>query len=203
MGGLKPSVRFRCAVAALTGIALLVPLIGGPARAAGIPAKAKVVTGTFVGAAKGSPAYVAVYADEADKKGRRHVVAYVCDGRQLAEWFDKKRATGNKLSLTSGDGARLRATLTKSRANGAITLADGTRIIFEVARAKRPAGLYRAEQSIAGRDYLGGWIVLPDGTQLGDLIVDGVRMAVPLLNPTSPRVDLPGIGTLTAARVRD
>jgi hypothetical protein len=192
----------RVAVAVVLA-ALVVCGWAGPSAANG-PAKTKTVEGTFVGAAQGSPAYVAVYADKPDKKGRRKVVAYVCDSQQLAEWFNNKDVKGNTLSLTSDDGARLKATLTKSAAKGTITLADGTKLSFAAPLANEPAGLYRAEQTIAGQDYLGGWILLPDGTQRGAVKRAQQVIANPFIDPNSaPNVPLPGIGTLTPELQRD
>jgi hypothetical protein len=120
-------------------------------------------------AVNGSQAYVAVYAYKADKRGRRDVVGYVCDGAQMAEWFSKHRVTGNTLTLASDGGAHLNAKLTTKSATGTVTLTDGTKLSFTAAPVTDPAGLYRAEQTIAGQPYLGGWIVLPDGTQRGEV----------------------------------
>lgn len=184
---------------------LLVTLALAPsAYATARPAKAKTVSGSFVGAAQGSTAYVAVYADKADKKGRRKIVAYVCDSQQVAEWFDRKNVKGNTLSLISDGGARLKATLTKSAATGTITLADGTKLSFAAARATEPAGLYRAEHTIVGQDYLGGWILLPDGTQRGDVKRNGSVLGFVAFDPSvSPTVMIAGVGTLTPELQRD
>jgi hypothetical protein len=184
---------------------LLVALVAAPSvGATAVPARVKTVDGTFAGAAQGSPAYVAVYVDKADKKGRHKVIAYVCDSQQVAEWFDQKNVKGNTLSLTSDGGARLKATLTKSAATGTVRLPDGTKLPFAAPRANEPAGLYRAEQTIAGQDYLGGWILLPDGTQRGAVKRAQQVIGNPFIDPNSaPNVPLPGIGTLTAELVRD
>jgi hypothetical protein len=184
---------------------LLVALVAAPSvGATAVPARVKTVDGTFAGAAQGSPAYVAVYVDKADKKGRRKVIAYVCDSQQVAEWFDKKNVKGNRFSLTSDDSARLKATLTKTTARGTITLADGTKLAFAAPLANEPAGLYRAEQTIASQDYLGGWILLPDGTQRGAVKRAAAVIGNPFIDPTSsPNVPLPGIGILTPELQRD
>jgi hypothetical protein len=176
-----------------------VTVLGAVGDAAAVPAKAKTVEGSFAGAVQGSQAYVAVYAHKPDKKGRRDVIAYVCDGAQMAEWFSKHRVKGNTLTLASHGGAHLKAKLTKKTATGAVTLADGTKLTFTAALVAEPAGLYRAEQTAGGDHYLGGWIVLPDGTQRGDIKRNGIiGSGSPGLVTTNPMVVLPGGVTLMA-----
>lgn len=38
---------------------------------------------------------------------------------------------------------------------------------FSAGAASEPAGLYRGEQTLDGVDYVGGWIVLPNGEERG------------------------------------
>ncbi len=54
----------------------------------------------------------------------------------------------------------------------------------------RAAGLYRGSKTVAGKRYLGGWIVLPDGRQRGEVLSGMTDVASPPLDPNNPTVQI-------------
>jgi hypothetical protein len=96
----------------------------------------------------------------------RNARAYVCDGESVAEWFSGEVNDG-ALDLLSAGGARLQATLGATGASGSFTPAGGAAAAFTAEAVSAPAGLYRAEENVDGAQYVGGWIVLPDGQTQG------------------------------------
>ena len=93
-------------------------------------------------------------------KGDR-AVAYVCDGRRLEAWLTGTFTTG-QLALRSRTGERLVGRATAKSAVGTFTL-RGRTLHFAISAAGPPAGLYRS----ASNSRTIGWIVLPDGSQVG------------------------------------
>ncbi len=73
-------------------------------------------------------------------------------------------------------------------AAGTFTASDGSPLTFNVQQADEPAGLYRAEASIDGVAYVGGWIDLPNGEERG-LISGGGKVQTSLtgIDRTSSR----------------
>jgi hypothetical protein len=110
-------------------------------------------------------------------KGDR-AVSYVCDGRRLEAWLTGT-ATNGKAVLRSRTGEHLTATLTANRATGSLTL-HGRTLPFTIRVAGPPAGLYRARNSKSTI----GWIVLPDGQQVG-VDDDGTPAPAPRLDPNT------------------
>jgi hypothetical protein len=177
-------------------------VVGGLAAVASAAPGVKVVAGSYAGTVEGSDAYVAVYVDEAEKKGaKREVTAYVCDGAEISEWFDA-RAKGNTFTLTSDEGARLKVKLREDEASGSFRPEGGEKLRFAAPVADDPAGLYRAEETVDDDEYLGGWIVLPDGTQRGFIELNGTILRAIDDDPPGI-VMLSGGVTLTAMRIAD
>ncbi|TDW92156.1 hypothetical protein [Kribbella sp. VKM Ac-2566] len=127
-------------------------------------------TAVYVGRTTGREATVAI----AVKNGR--AVAYVCDGRRLEAWL-----TGpfrdNQVVLRSRTGERLVAAIGAKSATGSLTL-HGRTLRFAISVAGPPAGLYRS----ASKSRTIGWIVLPDGSQVG-VDNDGTPAPAPRLDP--------------------
>jgi hypothetical protein len=121
----------------------------------------------YVGRVDGAGAAVAVsvHGDKA--------VAYVCNGHAVAAWL-RGTAVNGKLELTGKNGARLSVDYRKAKAAGYI-MADGTRYTFSapmvhrVSSVRRPPGLYEATAMVQGVSIKAGWIVLPDGSQVGSV----------------------------------
>ena len=128
------------------------------------------------------------------RRGRRagsSVEAYVCDSRKVAEWF-KGTARPGESTLTSSGGYVLRITIADGRATGSLRFPDTAGVVhrFAAARDAKPAGLYRGVKTIAGRSYIGGWIILPDGRQRGEVVSNLADIASPTLNPDNPTVSV-------------
>jgi hypothetical protein len=139
---------------------------------------------TYVGWADGGGASVAIIVtgDEA--------IAYVCDGATVEAWLSGSARNGEL--LLSGDAGTLTGSYDDALASGE-TSASGRDFTFSIETVAAPEGLYRFADTIAGgADVVGGWIVLPDGTQVGALTVDEVTGPAPALDLRTGRVDIGG-----------
>jgi hypothetical protein len=118
---------------------------------------------SFAGQVAGSDAFIAIVASPTK------MMAYVCDGTNdqvsISEWF-RGSISGDTFDLISTGGAHLLGKLA-DQASGTVKLSDGRELSFSAQAAQAPAGLYRAEQTVAGTSYVGGWIVLNDAQQRG------------------------------------
>jgi hypothetical protein len=135
----------------------------------------------FAGRAADSPMAiaVAVKGDEA--------AAYLCDGANVESWL-KGTAVDGTVDLKSKDGANtLTGELTGENLNGTITIA-GQPLQFSIAPAQAPAGLYRGE----GDATTLGWIILPDGTQVGIARSASGTAPAPALDPAKGAVTVRG-----------
>jgi hypothetical protein len=92
--------------------------------------------------------------------------AYICDGRSREAWL-RGSVEGDEVRLTSRHGYRLTAELDDGRLDGEVR-SDGKRWEFEIRRAEKPAGIYRAK----GSTTTVGWIRLPDGSVVGVATAD-------------------------------
>jgi hypothetical protein len=95
------------------------------------------------------------------------VIAYVCNGSVIEAWL-KGAAADGRLVMTGKNKARLSATYSGGKLTGDI-VADGTVYRFSVPVVHKPSGLYRAIAVVRGATIKAGWIVLPDGTQVGSV----------------------------------
>jgi hypothetical protein len=140
------------------------PAATASAGQAYVPPKADYVSQLKGGAAVA----VSVHGDKA--------TAYICNGHAVAAWL-KGTAKDGKLNLTGSNGARLQVSYRKSKAAGYI-MADGTKYMFsaplvhKLSSDRRPPGLYRATAMVQGVPIKAGWIVLPNGTQVGSVEYD-------------------------------
>jgi hypothetical protein len=152
------------------------------------PSPSKELVGVFAGRTSGREATLAI----AVKGGR--AAAYVCDGRRVEAWLTGTQTAG-RLALRSRAGSRLTGTLTGTTVTGTVTLHH--RILrFTIGKADPPAGLYRARTSNSATI---GWIVLPDGSQVG-IDNDGTPAPAPPLDPQSGKATVDG-ATVTAMSV--
>ena len=139
---------------------------------------------TYVGWVDGGGASVAIIADGDD------TVAYVCDGATAEAWLRGSSRDG-ELEL-AGEGGSLVAGYDDRRAIGEVTVA-GRRWTFTIPAVAPPEGLYRFADTVAGgAEVVGGWIVLPDGSQVGVLVVDGAPRPAPELDPGTGSVTIDG-----------
>jgi serine/threonine-protein kinase len=135
-----------------------------PAAAAPSASATDVVKGEYAGRVHGGGASVAIAIH-----GTR-AIAYVCNGSVVEAWF-QGTAVGGRLVMTGKNGAQLNATYYAKKANGTV-VADGFHYRFSVPAVRKPSGLYRATADVRGATIKAGWIVLPDGTQVGSLESD-------------------------------
>lgn len=153
----------------------------------------EVVPVSYVGGVDGGGASVAIVLNGDD------AIAYVCDG-EIEAWLSGPVGEG-ELAL-AGDDAELTASYDDNGASGEIT-ALGETWSFTTEQVDEPQGLYRvADTFLGGAEVDGGWIVLPDGRQIGVLTVDGATTTAPELDTATGEVAVPG-GTVTAERVGD
>ena len=126
-------------------------------------------------------------------KGGR-AVAYVCDGRRVEAWLTGTFVSG-RLALRSRAGDVLTGNLTGGAVSGTVTV-RGRQLRFAIDKADPPAGLYRAKTTSNSAVSVIGWIILPDGTQVG-IENDGTPGPAPQLDPASGNATVGG-ATVTA-----
>ena len=113
--------------------------------------------------------------------------AYLCDGRSVEAWL-RGTVDEDEIKLRSSRGSRLEAELDGDQLRGKIKVGGGAELGFRIDEAKKPAGLYRAKKS--GTTI--GWIVLPDGSQVGIETTGERSTAAPKLDPEQPQVQVGG-----------
>ncbi|TGA92633.1 hypothetical protein [Streptomyces sp. MZ04] len=126
-------------------------------------------------------------------------IAYFCDGRDTESWLKGDVEGDGSMRLTGKHGAKLNGTLADDKVRGTVDI-DKKTWDFTADRAKKPSGLYRATTQVRGAEIDGGWIVLPDGQQVGILKKDGKPQKAPRLDPETGAVPFDG-GDLTARPV--
>jgi hypothetical protein len=129
------------------------------ATAAAVPARAD-----YAGEVRGGSASVAISIHGGQ------AIAYVCNGSGIEAWL-KGTAADGQLIMTGKDRAQLRAAYNVKRAVGQ-AVADGIRYSFSAPAVHKPSGLYRSIAIVRGAKIKAGWIVLPDGTQVGSVESD-------------------------------
>jgi hypothetical protein len=117
---------------------------------------------------------------------RDKAAAYLCDGRNVESWL-RGTVDRDEIKLRSKKEAKLEAVLNGDRLEGTIEVND-EKLGFEISEARQPAGLYRAK----GSKTTIGWIVLPDGSQVGIQTSDGQSSPAPKLDPDAPRLSVDG-----------
>ncbi|MCL8012229.1 hypothetical protein [Streptomyces sp. AS02] len=119
-------------------------------------------------------------------------IAYFCDGRAKESWLKGDVNDDGTMRLTGKDGSALNGTLKEGkRIRGTVDI-DGGHYAFTADRTKKPSGLYRATGTVRGAEVDGGWIVLPDGRQVGVLTRDGRPSPAPRINPETGAVTVDG-----------
>ena len=107
------------------------------------------------------------------------VAAYICDGRSVESWLTGT-ASGSTATLAAGSD-RLVAQVTQGGLHVTGTV-RGRPVDVTAALASAPAGLYRLDTN--GTTV--GWIVQPDGTQVGLKVAGGNVAPAPVLVPGQP-----------------
>lgn len=108
------------------------------------------------------------------------VIAYFCDGR-IESWL-KGTAENNTLTL-EGKNSLLTASLGGGKAQGRISVGN-SKWRFVAPVVKKPSGLYRASANVRGAKIVGGWIILPNGQEVGRLSIgEGNGEPAPAFTP--------------------
>ena len=157
-----------------------------PAEAAPSPtAEPAAVQTVYAGRTGGGEATVAVAVN-----GDR-AAAYLCDGSSVESWLQGS-VTGDQVVLTGRDTAALIGTVSGAALSGTVVTSTGQAWLFSADEARPPAGIYEARTTIDGLATRIGWVVLPDGTQVGIQNVDGDRSPAPALDLENTTVTLGG-----------
>jgi len=176
------------AAAATTSAAATV----APSASATAPPVAVGTQDTYAGNVNGGGATIAI----AVKDGK--AVAYLCDGKTGEAWM-QGTLTAGKLSLSGEKNSTLTGTVANGTASGDIKAA-GRQFTFAVKTVAPPSGLYRATATVRNAKIVGGWIVLPDGTQTGLASVDSATVVPGPINLTTGTASV-GSDTVTASKL--
>ena len=141
------------------------PASASSATAAGVPVK-----GDYAGRVHGGGASVAIAIHGTQ------AIAYVCNGSVVEAWL-QGTAAGGRITMTGKNGAQLNGTYYSKKADGDV-VTNGFHYTFSVPVVQKPSGLYRSTADVRGATIKAGWIVLPDGTQVGSVESDA-NAAVP------------------------
>lgn len=155
-----------------------------PTPAATSAAPAAKVNAVWAGSTDGGAATIAISVKDGI------AVAYLCDGKRAEAWLQGTAADG-KLALTGAKGAKLDGTFGGGKATGTVTAA-GKQFTFTAPAVAKPSGLYRAVADVRNAKVVGGWIVLPDGSQVGVLTTNGAPAPAPSLDPATGAVTVDG-----------
>ncbi|MFG2027848.1 hypothetical protein [Streptomyces sp. NPDC048825] len=118
-------------------------------------------------------------------------IAYFCDGRDQESWLKGDVKADGTMRLTSRQGGVLNGELKGSRISGTVDMGQ-QEYGFTADKALKPSGLYRATESVRGAEIDGGWIVLPDGQQVGIVKRNGTPSAAPRIDPETGAVTVDG-----------
>ncbi|MEW9529240.1 hypothetical protein [Microbispora sp. NPDC049125] len=127
----------------------------------------------YAGVAQGNGGLVAI----AVRNGK--AVAYFCDGR-IEAWL-KGTAENNTITL-EGKNSLITAALGGGKAQGKIQVGKA-KWRFAAPVVKKPSGLYRATAIVRGAKIVGGWILLPNGQEVGRVQIDGNGEPAPAFVP--------------------
>jgi hypothetical protein len=191
--------------AELTQIATLTAPTATARPASPTIAPAALTRGNLVGRTSNSDAFIGIVVTGTD------VMAYVCDGKNLAQWFTGT-VQGDQLDLTAANGARLTAEMRRpagspdlQAATGTFRDANGQALTFssEAATGLGKAGLYRGTGTSGSTNLTMGVIVLPDGNLRG--VLRAGQAILPVTNPAFAAngltAEFDGVGLVTAQRL--
>jgi hypothetical protein len=114
-------------------------------------------------------------------------VAYLCDGRRVEAWLRGTAEQGRVVLSTKDGSARLTAALDGQNLAGTVSV-GGREYAFVIGVAEPPAGLYRGSDG----STTVGWIVLPDGSQVGIATTGDSSVPAPELDPQDDAVTVDG-----------
>ena len=200
-----PRIDRRTMLRALSAVGLIGvnhPLVIGAQE--GTPAAVAPFVGeTFVGRTSDPETLVGIILGDGAGAEPRSARGYLCNGRlrTIDVWLTGEIA-GDQLTLTAEDGSRLGGVRNAAGIGGAVTLGDGTSLLFTALPAEGIAGLYTVEMLSEGR--MDGSSA-SGATLVGELTADGApeagryAYAVTLTPPTKDAVPL----TITTATTEE
>jgi hypothetical protein len=148
-------------------------------------AEEAVVEAVYAGRSSGNEVTLAVITDGEKAAG------YVCNGRNVQAWLQGS-VHGNQVSMTGLHGAGLTGLLSGLAMFGTVTPGAGLSFPFSAELSPDPAGVYQARITVNGLATRIGWVVLPDGAQMGVAVSGTTRYAAPPLNLISDSFTLGG-----------
>lgn len=115
-----------------------------------------LVVGEFVGEVPNTDAFLALIAegpDNAQDAEERNIWAFLCDGKQLSEWF-VGTTNGNSFQLTSSENSfQLQADLYPDNATGSILLPSVENFGFQAPLAQGGSGFYPVSVPVLGGSF--------------------------------------------------
>lgn len=132
-------------------------------------------------------------ADDPDDAERQALIVYLCDGADVSTWLFGDATPG--ATVLEANGTRVELLLGHDDVSGVVEMAGEEPRSFRADLATGEAGLYRAVGTFDGDDYVGGWIVLDDGRQLGAITLGGTVVENPTLDPSTGESQF-SLGTL-------
>jgi len=132
-------------------------------------AASQLVRAVYAGRSSGNEVALAV-----DTDGGK-ATAYVCNGKTIEAWLQGS-VQGSQVTLTGRNGASLTGTMSGLAMFGTVTPKAGVSFPFSAGLAPRPAGVFQARIAVNRLATQIGWVVLPDGTQLG-VAVSGTTLS--------------------------
>ena len=139
-------------------------------------------TVTYAGSVDGGAASLAIVVNNGK------AIAYVCDGKKVEAWLKGTMANG-QIDL-KGTAGSLKGTYGSGQVKGNVT-AGAKSWGFTVKTATAPSGLYRSAASLRSK-LVAGWIVLPDGKQVGVQKKNGEFSEAPPFNMNSKTATVDG-----------
>ncbi len=138
-------------------------------------AASESVRAVYAGRSSGNEVALAVDTDGGKATG------YVCNGKTVEAWLQGS-VKGNQVTLTGKNGAGLTGTLSGLALFGTVTPKAGVSFPFSAELAPRPAGVFQARLAVNRLATRIGWVVLPDGTQLGVAVSGATLSPAPALD---------------------
>ncbi|MFN2496697.1 MAG: hypothetical protein ABR608_12435 [Pseudonocardiaceae bacterium] len=148
----------------------------GPAPPPPGPPPVRQQVAAYAGRTSGNEVTIAITVENGQ------AAAYVCDGKQIESWLEGSIADG-QLTLWGSDGAKVTGAVQGDAVFGTVWV-QGKQWAYSAQRAESPAGLYEGRGTVDGEPARVGWIVLPDGSQVGVVAIGEVRQPAPPLNPS-------------------
>ncbi|MGH3881415.1 MAG: hypothetical protein ACRDSK_30690 [Actinophytocola sp.] len=145
------------------------------------PAPTFPAEAAYAGDAEGSDLAIAVAVKGDD------AAAYLCDGDTVESWLKGSIVDGKIELADKAKTTTLTAELKGKQLTGTVEIAEET-LQFTIAVAKDPAGLYRGQNG----ETTVGWIIMPNGTQVGIANTGGQAKPAPPLNPDEGGVMMNG-----------